>query len=225
MFIPTIMGRACSVSVHAYETNNRIAVRLADLETYEPVLSMTINVKEVDLVDREVILTREASHHVSALIQANIIEMPHDTAESGMATYHVAKLTEAFLAARQEPQKPSLTRVHLYATVRTSTVVKETDPQRAYEIAKHQVDLPKLLNGKDFEYSDEITGGLVDTHDQFGNRIGDGFAIDEDPSIKANREFVEMVARFTEDHGDNPEDSVSAINSLRERALRLTATS
>lgn len=95
MFKPTLLGTVCGFSRHFYE-NHRVAIRLHDAETFEPFASMTINIPDQTLGEREIILNRDTARSIDALVDAQMIEPPHREVASGMAMYPVARLTQAF---------------------------------------------------------------------------------------------------------------------------------
>lgn len=92
-------GWDCKVEVCRYSDNDRIAIKLVDDETYEPIAVATINVPEVELAKGVVVIKNYSENEgmLIALRNAGIVEEVIGEISLGFVTAPVCKLSGEFL--------------------------------------------------------------------------------------------------------------------------------
>jgi len=90
----------CETAVNGYTNNGRIAIKLVDAETQEPIATATVNLMDEQLGEDEIFVKdySENTGMAAALADAGVIDpAPTQTVQSGFVQISAYKLTPEFI--------------------------------------------------------------------------------------------------------------------------------
>jgi hypothetical protein len=84
---------ACKLVEHKYQDNGRIALKLVDETTGEPIADATVNIPDAFLLEGEVCIPEyKYQGMVKALVEAGVVEETGNQVKSGHITAPICKL-------------------------------------------------------------------------------------------------------------------------------------